>query len=231
MVVKAVILDFGGTLATGQIDWNQYHVAVQTLLINRGYAIDLNSLKKAIGSSLDELNKVRARGLEMTLEEVYSSVFRKVGLPASDSILKKVHDEFKKRYISTFFDCTRDVLEILSSQYKLALISNTMSDQPRILLEKNGMDHYFDVIICSRDLGIRKPNPAIFEFVLSKLKVMANEAAHVGDSIEADMKGAKNAGLIPIWIKTPSHEPWKGHVVSNICELPNFLEKFGVSIS
>ena len=155
MVVKAIILDFGGTLATGQIDWNKYHMAVQTLLKNQGYSIDLDILKKAIGSSLDKLNKVRAKGLEMTLEEVYSSTFRKIGFPATESILKQVHNEFKKRYKTTFYNCTREALEFLSPRNRLALISNTMSDQPRILLEKNDMDHYFDVIICSRDLGIR----------------------------------------------------------------------------
>ena len=52
MVVKAVILDFGGTLASGQIDWGEYHLAIQGLLKGMGFPVGLKELKKAIGSSL-----------------------------------------------------------------------------------------------------------------------------------------------------------------------------------
>ncbi|MDH5791460.1 MAG: hypothetical protein OEZ44_04685, partial [Candidatus Bathyarchaeota archaeon] len=73
MVVRAVILDFGGTLAEGGIDWNEYHEAILKTLKALGHDIDPGTLKKAIQAALNELKKVRARGEELTFEEVYGS--------------------------------------------------------------------------------------------------------------------------------------------------------------
>jgi putative hydrolase of the HAD superfamily len=105
------------------------------------------------------------------------------------------------------------------------MVSNTMSDQPRMLLEEAKLDQYFDLLICSRDLAVRKPNPEIFRIVLDRIDAKPSETVHVGDSVEADMYGARNAGITGIWIKTPNQPPWNGYAIGNICELPNMLEK------
>jgi putative hydrolase of the HAD superfamily len=100
-----------------------------------------------------------------------------------------------------------------------------MSDQPREMLEETGLNTLFEIIICSRDLGIRKPNPEIFKHVLDELTILPSETVHVGDSVEADMDGAVNSGITPIWIRTPDQGFWSGHTISNICDLPEFLDK------
>ena len=224
MVVKAVILDFGGTLAEGRIDWDEYHVAVQGALRGMGYPVELRRLKRAIRGALAELARVRARGLEMTLEEVYGSALARLGVPPDGETLEAIHGLFRWHYKQEFYPCVEEVLENLSRRYKLAIISNTMSDQPRLLLELTGLDRHFEVIVCSRDLGIRKPNPRIFEHVLERLGVSPGAAVHVGDSVKADMEGALNAGLIPIWIRNDDSPLWTGHAIPSICELPRFLE-------
>jgi putative hydrolase of the HAD superfamily len=225
MKVKAVFLDFGGTLAYGGIDWDEYHRAVRVLLASLGYDIEQRRLKKAIGASLQELRRHRAKGLEKTNEEIYGAVLRRVGLPADDETLKMIHDTFKKHYISTFYPRTEETLRKLTENYKLALISNTMSDQPREMLEETGLDSLFEIIICSRDLGIRKPNPAIFKYVMDEVGVQPRETVHVGDSVEADMEGASASGITPIWIRTPDQGFWSGHAISRFSDLPQFLEK------
>jgi len=224
MKVKAVFLDFGGTLAYGGIDWDEYHRAVRILLASKGYDIESKRLKKAIGASLEELRRHRAKGLEKTNEEIYGSALRRLGIPADDDTLGMIHDTFKKHYISTFYPCTEDTIRKLAERYKLALISNTMSDQPREMLVETGMDSLFKMIICSRDLGIRKPNPAIFKHVLDEVGVLPEETVHVGDNVEADMEGALDSGITPIWIRTPDQGTWHGHAISSICDLPRFLE-------
>ncbi len=225
MKVKAVFLDFGGTLAYGGIDWDEYHRAVRVLLASLGYDIEQRRLKKAIGASLQELRRHRAKGLEKTNEEIYGAVLRRVGLPADDETLKRIHDTFKKHYISTFYPRTEETLRKLAEKYRLALISNTMSDQPREMLEETGLDSLFEIIICSRDLGIRKPNPAIFKYVMDEVGVQPRETVHVGDSVEADMEGASASGITPIWIRTPDQGFWSGHAISRFSDLPQFLEK------
>jgi len=225
MNVKAVFLDFGGTLAYGGIDWDEYHRSIRVLLSSLGYDIELDRLKKAIKASLQDLQRHRAKGLEKTNEEIYQAALRKVGILADDDVLKSIHEIFKRHYISTFYPCTEETLKKLAEKYKLALISNTMSDQPREMLVETGLDSLFNLIICSRDLGIRKPNPAIFKYVMDELEVHPNETVHVGDSVEADMEGASDLGITPIWIRTPSQGSWSGLTISSICDLPQFLER------
>ena len=67
MVIEAIILDFGGTLASGKMDWDEYHLAIQGLLKGMGHPVRLKELKKAIRASLGELKRTRSKGREMTL--------------------------------------------------------------------------------------------------------------------------------------------------------------------
>lgn len=225
MVLKAVLLDFGGTLAEGHMDWDEFHMDVQGVLKALGHPVDLRKLKSAIGSALKRLENVRARGEELTLEQVYGMTLDRLGIPAEEETLELIHDAFRRRYAETLYGCTEDVLKQLSGRYKLALISNTMSDKPRLTLKETGLIEHFQVVVCSRDLGVRKPNPRIFTHVLGELGVEAGEAVHVGDSVEADMEGATGTGITPIWIESPGGDVWSGLSIPSICQLPGLLSK------
>ena len=134
-----------------------------------------------------------------------------------------IHSLFRRHFKTTLYPCVEEVLSELSKRYKLAMLSNTMSDTPRIVLQQTRLIRHFDVAVYSRDLGIRKPNPRIFQFVLEKLGVEPGEAVHVGDSVDADMEGASRAGIRAIWIKGPEATTWTGLTIGSICELPEFL--------
>ncbi|MEM3578397.1 MAG: HAD-IA family hydrolase [Candidatus Bathyarchaeia archaeon] len=65
----------------------------------------------------------------------------------------------------------------------------------RRFLEKEGVAKYFDVMIFSEEVGVRKPDPRIFHLVSEKLKVKPCEVVHLGDNLSSDVWGAKNAGF------------------------------------
>lgn len=222
-MIKAVILDFGGTLVEGDIDYKEYHKALLRYLNGLGYGVNLEEINSALRLALRRLNSIRSKGKEQTFEEVYELFLRNLSIPGSFEILGDIHEIFKKHYVSNFFHCTGDVLKELSDKYLIALLSNTMSDKPYDLLREADLMKYFEVVVCSRDLGIRKPNPEIFRYVLDKLCVSPEEAVHVGDNIEADMRGATGVGITGVWIKVPSVESWHGYAISSICDLPNLL--------
>jgi putative hydrolase of the HAD superfamily len=224
MDIKAVILDFGGTLVDGALNWDPYHENIRSYLASHGYNVPMRELKKALRTTLSELEKFRATGKEMAFEEVYGLFLRRLSVLYDDEMLEYLHENFRKHYETEFFSCVESVLEELASKYKVALLSNTMSDQPILLLEESGFDRFFDVMHCSSMLGVRKPNPEIFDIVLNDLGVHPVEAVHVGDSVEADMYGARESGITGVWIKTPDQPLWNGHAISSICELPRFLE-------
>ena len=223
MKIKAVLLDFGGTLASGGLEWEPYHESIRNYLISRGHNIEMKKLKNALRGALADLDRIRSKGKDRTFEEVYANFLRKLGIIHDEEMLEWLHDNFKVYYKTSFYPCIEDLLQELSSKYKVAMVSNTMSDQPRELLQEADMDKYFDLLVCSRDLGIRKPNPEIFKIVLGKIDADPSETVHVGDSVEADMYGARDFGITGVWIKTPGQPPWNGYAISSICELGSFL--------
>lgn len=223
MEIKAVILDFGGTISDGKLDWDPYHENIRSYLAGQGYRIPMSKLKKALRGALSELNKVRAKGREMVFEEVYGIFLSNLGVLHSDEMLEYLHNNFRRHYDTEFYPCVEDVLRQLSAKYKVALLSNTMSDQPVRLIKAAGLDKYFDVMHCSSMLGIRKPNPEIFKIVLNDLGVHPIDTVHVGDDVAADMYGARDVGITGVWIKTPDQPLWNGHAISSICDLPQMV--------
>ena len=224
MDIETVLLDFGGTLANGELDWQPYHESIRNYLVSLGYDISIKDLKKALRNAFENLEKKRTRGFEMTFEEVYSIFLGNLGIIYDDSVLEWLNENFRNFHNTNFYPCVEDVLQELSSQYKVVLISNTMSNQPKLLLKKSNLEQYFDLIVCSRDLGVRKPNPEIFKSVLERIHAEPRTSVHVGDSVEADMYGAKDSGITGIWIKTSDQPPWSGYAINSICDLPRFLE-------
>lgn len=225
MGFKAVTLDFGGTLAEGEIDWDEYHEAIHSLLRSTGFDIPLRRVKSSISAALERLRRVREMNKELTLEEVYAYALKRMGIPPRERLLEDIHNLFRVHFRSTLYPCVEEVLRELAGRYKLSVISNTISDTPRYVLERADLHRYFDLILCSRDMGIRKPDPRIFKYVLELMGVEPSDAAHVGDSLEADVEGAIRTGMTAIWIRSPQPGSWSGFSIRSICDLPEFLRR------
>ena len=93
------------------------------------------------------------------------------------------------------------ILKQLSESKVIALISN-FDHPPHIysILSKLRLKDYFQSIIISGEVGIKKPNPHIFSISLEQTKLKPSEIFYVGDTTE-DMLAALNAGIIPILIQ------------------------------
>jgi putative hydrolase of the HAD superfamily len=127
-----------------------------------------------------------------------------------------------------------EVLSTLKNRgYRLALVSNTADDgNVQFLIDKIQARHLFDSVITSAAMGIRKPNPRIFEPVLSGWNLSPQKVAMVGDTLGADILGAKNAGLFNIWVTqfadTPGNRAHRDTilpdlVVENLAQLLNIF--------
>ena len=82
-------------------------------------------------------------------------------------------------------------------------------------------------MICSYDIGIPKPDPRIFRHTIDLLGVHPSEAVMVGDSLEADIKGALGAGLQAVLIDDGFSE-WGGPKIMELSELPDLLHSMDV---
>jgi putative hydrolase of the HAD superfamily len=91
--------------------------------------------------------------------------------------------------------------ELRSRGVRLALVTNGTSDLQRRKLAVAGLDEYFDAVVASCDIGIGKPDPAIFAAALDALGVGASEAVMVGNDRERDIEGAAAAGIRAHWVQ------------------------------
>ena len=223
--LKAITFDFGGTLAHGSLDKENYKIALMNYLFRLGYSGGKARLNKARKAMLDRLRKVQEKNRELRFEDLYQGLLFDLKLHPTQEKLEYVKQLYFRFFRVDFVPELKEMLIDLSGKYKLAIISNITSEISRVVLRKFDLEQYFDSIVLSRDLGIRKPDPEIFNFALQNLGVKCFETIHVGDSLEQDIQGAKNVGIKAIWIK--GNEEIKDfhpdYIISKITELPLLL--------
>jgi putative hydrolase of the HAD superfamily len=96
---------------------------------------------------------------------------------------------------------THEMLESLTGRYRLALVSN-FTHPPAVerILARVGIEHFFEEILISGRLGRRKPHPAVFAELTRRLDLDPAEIVFVGDELQADIGGARGAGMRTVWM-------------------------------
>ena len=97
-------------------------------------------------------------------------------------------------------DGALEVLETLHKKYKLYIITNGFREVQHKKLANSKLDHYFDKVFISEVVGAPKPNRAIFEHALKSVNARKNESLMIGDSWEADIKGAMEFGIDQVFL-------------------------------
>ncbi len=93
------------------------------------------------------------------------------------------------------FEGTVSILDYLLVKYELHIITNGFDEIQSLKLERSGIIKYFNKVITSESVGVKKPNPKIFNFALDVANTSADESIMIGDSIEADIEGADKIGM------------------------------------
>jgi len=93
------------------------------------------------------------------------------------------------------FPYTIEVLEYLSGKYSLHIITNGFEKVQHIKLKYSNLEKYFDKVITSEQVGVKKPNPKIFDFAISEAKTTAEQSIYIGDDLEVDIIGCQNCGI------------------------------------
>ncbi len=95
---------------------------------------------------------------------------------------------------------TEHVLHDLKKNFRLALLTNGAPDIQGTKIDGSNLASFFETIIISGDIGFGKPDARIFQLALERLNVVARETVMIGDSLNRDIAGARDAGLHTIWI-------------------------------
>jgi FMN phosphatase YigB (HAD superfamily) len=205
--VKGVIFDYGGTVDTNgkhwaETLWDSYAAAdvpVDRQQFKDAYVYGERVLATHPVIFPDDNFKtvlVKKTGLQLQwLKE-------KGWLPASynsEEASLAVSDKCYT-FVAAVLNKAKPVLDKLSAQYPLAVVSNFYGNMETVL-EDFGIRHYFGTVVESSVVGIRKPDPALFALGVKRLGLKPEEVAVVGDSYKKDIFPAGQTGCLTIWLK------------------------------
>ena len=116
----------------------------------------------------------------------------------------------------------------LKKDFRLASVTNGISDVQRARLSNSPFDGFFDPLIISDEVGVAKPNPGIFEILLDKSGITDKKSVlMIGDSLSSDIAGAAAAGIDSCWfnpsgIKSDGSNP-ADYVITELTEIKDIV--------
>lgn len=147
--------------------------------------------------------------------------FDKINSPVSDEIVHLLSEEYIN-HLSSFnhlFEGTFDILDYLKEKYELHIITNGFNEVQNKKIINSGIHSYFNKIITSEMVGVKKPNPKVFEFALNRAGANARESVMIGDNWEADIMGAKQMDMHTIFCNFEH-----GYIDESVTTVNNLLE-------
>src|SRR5207249_3735447 len=199
---KAIFFDLGETLVTQNIEDNLVTMkALEKIseILQRGESpSELFSIYKQ-GYKVNEAFRTRHH-VEIPIQAWMVQLLRRaLGHEPEDSLV----EEAIKMIVSAraenavVFPDSKPLLEKLSKRkIMLGIISNVSSHEVAVeILRKVGLLEYFDRVVTSAFVGIRKPDPGIFLYALMQFKLQSREAVIVGDSERHDVWGGRITGM------------------------------------
>ena len=239
--LRAVIFDLGGTLMYERKSWHEItskgDEALTKYLIAQGLELNISTFPVEFRRRLGEYFTRREKDL---LETSYTFVLIEL---LKDKGYTNLPDDMIRKALDSLFKVTQtnwvledDALSTLKKLekdgYRMGLVSNAGDDDDvHQLLRRFEISSYFDFILTSAACSYRKPHPRIFELAIANWYFLPSETVMVGDNLDADIRGAKNAGLYAVWISRragPSSEDQPrvqpDATVSTLTELPALLD-------
>jgi len=165
---------------------------------------------------------------KITKEELRTKRFRLV-LEEYGINDNQLAEDFGMEYIkesplkTRLFPFAIDVLTYLHKKYTLHIITNGFQEVQHIKLEQSNLTPYFKTIITSEQVGVKKPNPQIFEFSLNNAGAKAEESIMIGDDLEVDIIGAKIFGMEQVYFN-PKKEKHQEQLTFEIDSLSQLME-------
>jgi YjjG family noncanonical pyrimidine nucleotidase len=147
--------------------------------------------------------------------------FDALNYAVSDAEIERIAQEYIELLPDNnhLFDGTFEVLDYLSTKYKLHIITNGFAEVQSRKIKNSNIGDYFQTITNSEMAGVKKPNPIIFEYALDLANAKKESSIMIGDCLEADVQGALNAGLDAIFFNEKNIE-----VDQNIKQIDHLLK-------
>lgn len=244
-----ILFDLGSTLLFFDTSWDlligESHRALWRALNRLGFPTDSEQFLTEFGHGMEDYYQYRSTALVETTTE---SVLRR-----SMARLGYVHlsAEVVRAALAALYsvsqahwrveDDAAPTLTVLKERgYRMGILSNAAdSADVHKLVDDAGLRPFFEQVLISADIGLRKPHARPFELALSQFGVAADRAVMVGDTLGADILGANALGMASVWItrrmNSADHAAHSGDVhpdacISALSELPGLLDHWAETI-
>jgi putative hydrolase of the HAD superfamily len=184
-VIEAVLFDWGNTLV--HFEWDDEVVVA--------------AHRAALGKDDPDFT---SRWREFVLGDhgyrPYTEILRELGVEDPDAFVDAEYEAWQPQ--RTVLASAQALLESLHARgLKTGLVANAWPDPPRIVRREvaaMGLAEHLDVVVLAQEVGVRKPDPAIFLHAVGHLGVDPLNAMFVGDSLPVDVQGAANVGMTTV---------------------------------
>lgn len=216
-MLRAVVFDLDETLAVPDRDR-------ATLLAEATDAADAPALSRS-----EYVEAHRRHLTSETREPIFDDLLADRETEADPEAVAAAYRESVTTALSPLPN-VESMLGTLRKRYRVGVLTNGPVRAQRAKLEALGWESAFDAALVTGELEAGKPDPAAFEAILAELDVAAAEAVYVGDDVEADVRGATEAGLDAVHVLKAGVEPdprARAHVAQDElgAELPRILEE------
>ncbi len=246
-MLRGLIFDLGSTLLYTAHDHNWGVVLPrmrQDLLAHlqaAGYALDAAAFLNLLSAKYTEFDSQRQTDwAEYTMAWILTSALAELGAPPpSPRLLAEAlcaYYAYSESLWSPMPGVHETLQQLQAEGLRLAIISNASDDaNVQRLIDNAHLRGYFDPIIVSAAVGIRKPNPKIFDWVLGPWGLKPAECVMIGDTLGADILGAQLAGLRQVWLTAqadhPANHAHRGHILpeaeaASLLELPALIRQW-----
>ena len=203
--LRAVTLDLWGTILNlhdpvGKIE--RRREMLLAAICGAGHECTLDTLRAGFRAAQREIDQ----GMAEDLRDVgppgrWEMLMRQLGFPPESvpfSAVEAAYEDLTLEFLPPLMDGVAAAIDRMAGRYRLGLICNTGYTGGRVLrqvLERHALRDRFRVLTFSNEFGRLKPDPAIFHHTLEQLGARPDQALHVGDVEELDIRGARAAGL------------------------------------
>lgn len=197
--VNVIVFDVGGVLSKDMIDTKLKDLASL-------YDLDADALLSAKGEFRDPADLGR-----ISDSEFWIRILNRFGVQATEK------DTEIDSYIE-LVDGTLDIARSLSRDYRTAILSNDSKEMSALRREKFDFDRFFDPIIISGNVGVKKPDARIYDILLEELGVPGTECLFIDNNMD-NVEAARSAGIRAI--RFENAEQLSGELLKHGIEIGN----------
>lgn len=184
-MIDAVLFDWNNTLV--QFTWDD--------------ELLLDGHRAALGRDDPEFTaRYRQQMLGGVAKRPYAEVLRELGVEDPDRFIDIEHEVWRPAH--AVLGSAQALLESLRAQgIRTGIVANSWPEPARLLrqdIDAAGLGELLDIVVCSEDVGVMKPQPEIFLNALEQLGVEPNDAMFVGDRLDTDVQGAASVGMTTV---------------------------------